>query len=284
MNITLFDLLDYIAQDALSPVLAVNPPGQCILSSSNGQPQETKKTVDPDFYALPKDQYGFFCPKVSRVIFNGNATVVMFADGTKSTVVKEPNDNYDRTTAIAYAIVKRLLATAANTKTNAVNANYINVIHDLVANGYDQEKAEAEKAKHEANAQAQHEARQKALQEKAFKRRVKNRVRELTVERAAQEALKSGKCNCHKKQLNESVGNESMTAEDFFADDAPLTTVKAKPLSNGTTRTSGLVQIDPKDAWKLYRRPDKPFSQFTDQEKKEYWAYHNAKRRANKQR
>ena len=233
----------------------------------------TSKSYVPSIAPQPK-VFGYFCPNVQRVIFNGDATIVIFADGTKSTVVRDKNDTYDKTTAIAYAIVKRLLATTYNKKTMAVNSNYINVIHKLVDAGYDQEREDENKAKLQREAQAKHEAQQKIQQERAFKRRVKNRIKELRIEQAAQEALESNPKN---KILNET------TAEDMFdVTQPPKTETCANASSSKTTRTSGLVQIDPKDAWKLYRKPDKPFSQFTPQEKRDYWKYHNAKRRANK--
>lgn len=212
--------------------------------------KSSPKAACPDlkdkFYPIPKEPNGWFCPSISRVIFNEDATIVLFDDGTKSTVLREGDDSYDRTTAVTYAIVKRLLATAYNAKTNAVNAAYINTIHGLVAAGYDQQAEEKAKAEKEATAQAEHEARQKALQDKAFKRRVKARLRELRVEQAAKDALAG------KKPLNESAMPSS---KEFF--------------SNKPTATC-----------QDYRRPNKPFSKFTDKEKREYWRYHNAKRRA----
>lgn len=250
MNI--FDLLDLVRQAEI----------EANKTSSTSTKTSKKPKVD-EFYPLYTPVaagYGFYCPPVSKVIFNQNATIVVFGDGTKSTVVKEPNDTYDRTTAVAYAIVKRALATQVNAKSNEVNAAYINTIRDLIANAEDQDKAAELKVQQEAQAQAKHEARQRAARDKAFERRVKARVKELEIEKAAQEIL-AGK----KKPLNESC---AMTAEDFFADPEPK------------TRTSGLCNIDSKDAWKLYKRPNKPFSEFTHEEKKEYWRYQNAKRRA----
>ena len=34
--------------------------------------------------------------------------------------------------------------------------------------------------------------------------------------------------------------------------------------------------------WRSYVKPNKPFSQFTEEEKRAYWRYNNAKRKANK--
>lgn len=278
-------IYDFDYDSLVRLMLALEKPLPKVLPATPLKTDAEKDKIQ--FYQLPKDPYGFFCPKVTRVIFNGNSTVVMFDDGTKSVVVKEPNDSYDKTTAVTYAIVKRLLGTAVNAKTNAVNSAYINIIHDLVKAGYDQENEDAKNAEKKKAAIAKHEAEQKILQEKAFKRRVRNRVRELEVEEAARDVLngintldKVKPANLNKKQvLNES--NE-MSAADFFNLYDEPTTVKANTPPKGTELRSGLMQVDPKDAWKLYRRPDKPFSKFTEQEKKEYWRYHNAKRRASK--
>lgn len=251
MNI--FDLFDLVRQAEIEANKT---------SSTSTSTKTSKKSKVDEFcplYTPVAAGYGFYCPSVSKVIFNQNATIVVFEDGTKSTVVKEPNDTYDRTTAVAYAIVKRALATQVNAKSNEVNAAYISTIRDLIANAEDQDKAAELKAQLEAQAQAKHEARQRAARDKAFERRVKARVKELEIEKAAQEILAG------KKPLNESC---TMTAEDFFVDSEPK------------TRTSGLCQIDSKDAWKLYKRPNKPFSEFTQAEKREYWRYQNAKRRA----
>lgn len=246
MNYSLFDLIE----DMLANAEAYHKP-------------VATKPYAPPVAQQPKVS-GYFCPKVQRVIFNGDATIVIFADGTKSTVMREKNDKYDKTTAVAYAIVKRLLATAYDKKSMAVNSNYINVIHGLVETGYDQTLEDENKAKLEREAQAKHEARQKIEQERAFRRRVKNRVKELKVEQAAQEMLKDNKSN-------------------FLVENAkPEGVVYANNPPSGMTRTSGLAQIDPKDAWKLYKKPDKPFSQFTQQEKRDYWKFHNAKRREKK--
>ena len=210
----------------------------------------TAKLKQDKFIPLQSPAYGFSCPPVSRVIFNDDATVVIFADGTKSAVKREANDPYDRTTAVVYALVKRMLATSYNMKNGEVNAAYINAVHELVDTAYDQQKEEAKLAARQKNAQAEHEARQKALQEKAFARRVKNRVRALRVEEAAKAELNGTGC---KKPLNEDI----MPAAEFFND-------------------------TPTQSWQTYKRPNKPFSKFTEKEKKDYWKYHNAKRRASK--
>lgn len=207
---------------------------------------------DPKFYKL----LGFGrLPKITQVIFNGDATIVKFVDGTKSVVRRHGNDAADRTTAVVYALLKRVLATTANMKTDEVNAAYINSIAHLIDGAYDQEKEEAAKAEREKKAKAEHDARQKKLQEKAFKRRVKNRVKDLQVEEAARNVL----------------AGKGTTAEP-----AKMITETTAPAREPTSAPES------KSSWIEYQRPNKPFSQFTDEEKREYWRAQNSKRRAGK--
>ena len=258
MNIT-FDTIDLNSIfDAVDRVLRSTIPTATTGADNCACDRPSSKSEE--FTPLGSASYeGFYCPPINRVIFNGDATIVVFKDGTKSVVVKDANDPYDRTTAIAYAIAKRTLATAVNTKTNAVNAAYINTIHNLVENAYDQQVEEAKAAENERLAQEKHAAQQKALQEKAFKRRVKNRVREMRIDAAA------------KAELDGSAKILTETSK---------TRTSSKTPSKKSVYTSGLLQIDPKDAWKCYVRPNKPFSKFSEQEKREYWRAQNGKRRA----
>lgn len=46
--------------------------------------------------------------KIDRVIFNGPATIVIWADGTKTVVKCSKNDIYDAEKGLAMAISKRL--------------------------------------------------------------------------------------------------------------------------------------------------------------------------------
>ena len=96
-------------------------------------------------------------------------------------------------------------------------------------------------------------------QEGVFKRRVKNRVREMQIDAAA------------KAELDGSAKILTETSK---------TRTSSKTPSKESVYTSGLLQIDPKDAWKCYVRPNKPFSKFSEQEKREYWRAQNGKRRA----
>ena len=210
---------------------------------------------------------------ISRVVYSKDTTVVYFTDGTKTTVKCSSKDTYDRQTAIAYALVKRIFGKIGryDEKTKKFYANEIDgnglgsKLEKIAASGFDQDKEAEAKAK-KAAAKAEHEARQKAEHDAAWKRRVEKRAEELRLEREANALLDSqGSLKKTKTILNENTK-----------------TVDASKFDNSTDLHSGLLQVDPADAWKLYRRPDKPFSQFTEQEKREYWKAHSAKRRANK--
>ena len=86
-------------------------------------------------------------PAVKSVIFNKNATVVYFEDGTKCIVRKSDKDEYNREHAVVYAIVKR--AYGIVNEDGTVDGNGMgNMLEKVVANGYDQEAHDAaEKAK-----------------------------------------------------------------------------------------------------------------------------------------
>lgn len=89
-------------------------------------------------------------PAVKSVIFNKNATVVYFDDGTKCIVRKSDKDEYNREHAVVYAIVKR--AYGIVNEDGTVDGNGMgNMLEKVVANGYDQEAHDAaEKVKKEA--------------------------------------------------------------------------------------------------------------------------------------
>lgn len=222
---------------------------------------------------------------ISRVTYSGNKTIVWFIDGTKCVVKCSANDTYDRQTAIAYALVKRMFGKVGryDEKTkkfieNEIDGNGIGTkLEKIAANGFDQDaEKKAIKAK-KAEARANHLARQKKESDEAFERKARKLAEELRLKKRAEEILQETTLNKTKKVINESKDN-LMTAEDFFADPAPSKKIEVK----APARTSGLCQYDSKDAWKFYKRPDKPFSKFTQEEKKLYWRMHNAKRRASK--
>lgn len=203
-------------------------------------------TVDiPTFNSIP----------VSRVTYSGNKTIVWFTDNTKAIVTCSPNDNYDRQTAIAYALVKRLFG-KVDPKTGIVDGNGLGLkLEKIAANGFDQEAEKRSLDAKKAAAKAKHEALQKAQHDAAWEKKVRARAEQIRLERDA-EAL-----------LAREADSLSKTAKPKTL----LTEVKR-------TKKASAVASDWTD-WRQYVRPNKPFSKFTSEEKKEYWRAHGAKRR-----
>lgn len=94
-------------------------------------------------------------PAVKSVIFNKEATIVYFDDGTKCIVRKSAKDEYNREHAVVYAIVKRAYGTVD--ENGVVQGNGMgSMLEKVVENGYDQEAhAIAEKNKKIAKRDAQ---------------------------------------------------------------------------------------------------------------------------------
>jgi len=94
-------------------------------------------------------------PAVKSVIFNKEATIVYFDDGTKCIVRKSDKDEYNREHAVVYAIVKR--AYGVVDENGIVQGNGMgSMLEKIVENGYDQEAhVLAEKAKKAAKRNAQ---------------------------------------------------------------------------------------------------------------------------------
>ena len=77
-------------------------------------------------------------PGVKQAIFNREATIVYFDDGTKCIVRKSAQDTYNREHAIVYAIVKRAYGTVD--ENGVVQGNGMGtMLARVVKNGYDQE-------------------------------------------------------------------------------------------------------------------------------------------------
>lgn len=212
--------------------------------------------ADPNNAALSKPHYIPTIDEIpiSRVAYSGNATTVFFTDGTKTTVRCSSNDTYDRQTAIAYALVKRLFGKIGryDEKTkrfyeNEIDGNGLGLkLEKIAAAGFDQDLEKKNLNAKKAEAKAAHVARQKAEHDAAWQRRVAKRAEEIRLERDANAYLDS------------------------------LSKTK-KPLNESTRKPTAAVS---KTTMQEYVRPDKPFSQFTSEEKKAYWRAHNAKRRA----
>lgn len=209
--------------------------------------------------------FGFWCPEIKRVTFNGDTTIVFFTDNTYSIVKCSAGDKYDRKTAVTYAIVKRLLGKlGAYDKNGKFHANEVDgsgfgtYLQKIVDAGFDQQLEEKTASEKKQKARAEHEARQAAQKQAAFEKRVEERVKEILLERAA---------------IDRANKIEDDQRANIKACDCLKNACSCKT-SNDEKKASSILDT--------YVRPDKPFSKFTAKEKSEYWKYHNAKKRANK--
>ena len=200
---------------------------------------------------------GYFVPEISRVHYNGDKTIVWFSDKSKCIVNCSPADKYDRQTAIAYAICKRLFgkvgAYDANNKWDPYlvdGAGFGQQLHKIVESGFDQVLAEKQIVEQKRQAKAAHEAKQKADQEAAFERRARRLAEDILLKRRATDIA---------NEIEDSLNNLKTNAN------------KPKQMLN-----------EGKSANKPYVRPDKPFKDFTIDEKHEYWREQNRKRKLNK--
>lgn len=241
--------------DLLNDLLAVPP--------AKSYPQNSSQPRNPSYYPTI-DQI-----PISRVTYSGNKTIVWFTDGTKTTVTCSPNDKYDRQTAITYALVKRLFGklgrydkTTKKYYANEIDSNGLGLKLEKIAKaGYDQDLEKKNLKAKKAEAKARHEATQKAQHDAAWAKKVKAKAEQIQLQRDAEKYLADNLAKTNRKILNEDKNNEyspNRIAEEVFDD--------TKPINN----------------WKNYQKPDKRFREFTQQEKRDYWNYHNALRRSKK--
>lgn len=54
------------------------------------------------------------CVEITKVIFNDPATIVIWADGTKTVVKCQPGDTYSKETGLALCIAKKYLGNKGN--------------------------------------------------------------------------------------------------------------------------------------------------------------------------
>lgn len=201
---------------------------------------------------------------IKRVAYSGNRTIVWFVDDSKVIVSCSGHDTYDRQTAVAYALVKRLFGTV-DPKTGLVDGAGIGrKLEDIAAKGFDQDSKDAVVAAKKAKAQAKHKAAQKKQQDDAFERRARALAKQMRIQKRAEEILKEEESKPAKKELL-TEDARTITAEEFFGVD--------------TLKECGCGPKCKCNETDEYVRPNKPFSQFTQEEKRAYWRYHNAMRR-----
>lgn len=198
---------------------------------------------------------------IKRVAYSGNRTIVWFTDGSKAIVRCSSHDKYDKQTAVTYALVKRLFGTV-DSNTGLVDGTGIGrKLESIAANGFDQDTKDAVVASKKAEAQARHQAAQKKQQDAALERRARALAKQMRIQKRAEEILKEEASKPAKKELI--TEDASITAADESADMPKKCNCGPKCKCSGE-----------------YVKPDKPFSQFTQEEKRIYWRYHNAMRRA----
>ena len=236
-----------------------------VYTSSSKQPQATKSTpVNPkNFNSNQPKVFGYWCLEIKRVPFNGNTTIVWFQDDTYAIVNCSSGDKYDRKTAIAYAMVKRMLGKVGKYDKQAKKFNAKEIdgngfgcyLQKIVDNAFDQEKEEKLALEKKRTAKTEHEARQTAQKKAAFDRRVEERAKQILLERAAID-----RANEIEDYNREHACNKKNNTCDFFH-------------TNCSCNAADSI-LD------TYVRPDKPFSKFTPEEKRKYWKYQNAKKRS----
>ena len=215
------------------------------------QPQETQ-VYQPKVFQWQ-------CPQINRVTFNGNTTVVWFVDGSKCIVECSTSDKYDKKTAIVYAIVKRMMGKlGAKDKNGIFRANLVDgngfgtFLQKVVDSSFDQQLEEKLAAKKKLEAQEKHAKTQEIQQQAAFKKHVEERAKQILIERAAIDRANQ----LEDEKRSKKVLNETCSC-------------------SGSSKTCSCKT----SSSKKYVRPDKPFSQFTVDEKREYWREHNKNRK-----
>lgn len=252
MNTSLLDALDQVLANLIAngyDSTSVNTP--TIPTASSAKPRTSTRSSALYSY---NGTLGYFVPEIARVHYNENKTIVWFTDNSKCIVNCSSADKYDRQTAIAYAICKRLFGKVGAYDPNKKWDPYLvdgngfgQHLQKIVASGFDQVAAEKQILEQKRKAKAEHEAKQKAEQEAAFERRAKRMAEDILLQRRATD-----------------IANQ--------IEDNSLANSKPKKILN-ETKTASSVN-------KPYVRPNKKFKDFTIAEKREYWREQNRRRNA----
>lgn len=181
-----------------------------------------------------------------------HTTIVEFVDGTKSIVQCSAQDKPNVETAIVNAIVKRVFG-IPDPKTGIVDGSGTGTwLRKLSENVWDQQAEMAKIKEAKSKAKAEHEARQIKEHQAAHERKINKLAKEISNYVEALEKLgyvtkttvqpneKSCACSCSK----------TPTASAKFTD-LPKAPVKSESAP--------------------YVRPNKKFSEFTQEEKRAYW-------------
>ena len=210
-------------------------------------------------------------PKYKRVDLDKPiyTTVVEFDDGSKSIVQCSAHDTPNTETAIVNAIVKRVLG-QPNRFTGIVDGHGTGTyLRKLAESAYDQQ-FEARKAKEtKEKAKAYHEAIQAKAHQEAHDRKINKLAKEISnyvealeklgyvtkIPDAEQPNEKPCSCSCDKKPTTASKTFSGLPKAPVKSESTPYVLPKAPVKSES----------------KPYVRPNKKFSEFTTEEKREYW-------------
>jgi len=163
-------------------------PVQC---TSSDEYHTVKSNLDLDDDEHPcEDCWGYGIPCVDRVIFSGPATVVIFADGTKSMVKCMEGEKFERYAGFCAAIMKRLFGSTTAAK-NLMEE------HDVARIA---EAREAERREKEAE-KKRREEREFADQQSAFAEAVADMIYAKLVESEANRMLSNKDIRAFYNQL-----------------------------------------------------------------------------------
>lgn len=261
------------------------------------------KTYNSSLAAAGLSINGAYCPSISRVITNvqttksspvvkdgkqvmdknGNpkyervqlerpvhTTVVEFIDGTKCIMKCSSIDKPDTELAVVNAIVKRVFGKPnddIHSKSyGVVDGNGVGLaLKKIVESAWDQPKMEAKIKADKAAAKLAHQKRQQAEHEAAEKRKIQRAASKIQTYVKALESL--GLVVVDPNGIaGQPNGNATASAK-------PATTCACSKTASKCSCSSG----QPTDG--KYVRPNKKFSEFTQDEKRAYWRWCNAKRK-----
>lgn len=162
---------------------------------------DTKKESAP----VVKAAAVYSVPDIETTVFNGDTTIVLWKDGRKTIVTKEPDKPYDPYSAFCAAVCKRLFG-----GTDKV----MRVIERTDKASIARKKAEAAALQKAKNREAQEELHQKAEERRAKEYQalldamIDHYLLEAEAKKRVKEILAAGDLVCPKMPFDEGEGNE----------------------------------------------------------------------------
>lgn len=115
------DIYDVVVRDAVSDFRVGEPPVIDVTCSlvADGTATYARKDVEMTSFVykqlhVPQYSYGRDLPKIKDVIFNPPATIVLWADNTKTVVKCQEGDDFDPEKGLTMAITKKLFGNKGN--------------------------------------------------------------------------------------------------------------------------------------------------------------------------